>query len=143
MSTHAMASPPYLHPPNKIYAILLGGTVTLFLGALLSDIAHYNTYEIQWTNFASWLIAAGLLFCGLALLFALVGLVRARHKKGHPLVVFLLLLATWVLGFINALQHARDAWGVMPAGLILSIIVLVLSLVSAWMGLAPRTGGEA
>lgn len=68
---------------------------------------------------------------------------RARHKKGHPLVVFLLLLATWVLGFINALQHARDAWGVMPAGLILSIIVLVLSLVSAWMGLAPRTGGEA
>ena len=48
----------------------------LFLGALLSDIAYSKTYQIQWNNFSSWLIAGGKLFCGLALLFALVNLIR-------------------------------------------------------------------
>ena len=46
-----------IHP---LHAALLAGTVPLFLGALLSDIAYARTYEIQWANFASWLIVGGL-----------------------------------------------------------------------------------
>ena len=60
------------------------GTVPLFLGALLSDIAYFQTYQIQWSN-SSWLIAGGLVFCGLALLFALANLIRADRKVGRPL----------------------------------------------------------
>lgn len=132
----------YRSTPNPLHATLLAGTVPLFLGALLSDIAYFRSYQIQWGNFSSWLIAGGLVFCGLALLFALVNLIRATPRKGRPLAYFLLLLATWVLGFINALEHAKDAWAVMPAGLILSVIVTLLACVATWIGLTNlRSGG--
>nr|WP_219856979.1 DUF2231 domain-containing protein [Stutzerimonas kunmingensis] len=127
-----------------MHATLLAGTVPLFLGAMLSDIAYFKTYEIQWSNFAAWLIAGGLVFCGLALLFAVVNLLRAHHKKGRPLMYFLLLLATWVLGFINALEHAKDAWATMPLGLVLSVIVTLLACAATWIGVSNlRDGGEA
>lgn len=134
---------PYRYLPGPLHAILLAGTVPLFLGGLLSDIAYYNSYLIQWSNFASWLIAGGMLFCGLALLFALVNLIRAERKSGRPVLYFLLLLVTWGLGWINSFEHAKDAWAVMPSGLILSVIVTVLSIVSAWIGLTNLRSGDA
>jgi len=132
----------YRCTPSPLHAILLAGTVPLFLGALLSDIAYFKSYQIQWSNFAAWLIAGGLLFCGLALLFALVNLVRAERKGGRPTVYFLLLLVTWLLGLVNAFEHAKDAWAVMPAGLVLSLVVTVLACVAAWLGMSNlRSGG--
>lgn len=134
----------YRITPNPLHATLLAGTVPLFLGALLSDIAYFRSYQIQWSNFASWLIVGGLVFCALALLFALVNLIRANRRKGRPLTYFLLLLAAWVLGFINALEHAKDAWAIMPLGLVLSAIVTLLVCVATWMGLSNlRAGGAA
>jgi len=127
--------PAYRYTPGPLHATLLAGTVPLFLGALLSDIAYTQTYQIQWANFASWLIAGALVFCGLAFLFALVNLLRAERKAGQPTRYVLLLLATWVLGLVNAFQHAKDAYASMPAGLIMSAIVLLLTLAATWTGL--------
>ena len=128
--------PVYRHSiPGPLHATLLAGTVPLFLGALLSDITYTQTYQIQWANFASWLIAGALVFCGLALLFALVNLVRAERKSGQPVVYALLLLATWVLGLVNAFQHAKDAYAAMPTGLVLSVVVTVLTIAATWTGL--------
>ncbi|SDA68490.1 Uncharacterized membrane protein [Pseudomonas sp. NFPP33] len=132
---------PHTYPNilSPLHATLLCGQVPLFLGALLADFAYYRSYQIQWSNFASWLIAGALVFAGLALLFALVGLFRRSNPR--PLAYFLLLLATWVLGFINALEHAKDAWAAMPMGLILSAIVTLLAIAATWAGMAqPRTG---
>lgn len=130
--------------PGPLHALLLAGSVPLFLGAMLSDIAYYNRYQIQWSNFAAWLIAGGLVFCGLALLFALANLVRARQKAGRPALYFVLLLVTWALGLVNAFEHAKDAWAVMPSGLVLSVIVTVLAVVAAFLGLSNlRARGEA
>ena len=135
--------PDYRYRPGPLHAMLLAGTVPLFLGALLSDIAYYNSFQIQWANFAAWLIAGGLLLAGLALLFALANLISAERKAGRPVLYFLLLLVTWVLGLINAFEHAKDAWAVMPTGLVLSAIVAVLAVITAWLGLSNlRTGGE-
>nr|WP_312231036.1 DUF2231 domain-containing protein [Pseudomonas sp.] len=135
--------PDYRYRPGPLHAMLLAGTVPLFLGALLSDIAYYNSFQIQWANFAAWLIAGGLLFAGLALLFALANLVGAERKAGRPVLYFLLLLVTWVVGLINAFEHAKDAWAVMPTGLVLSAIVAVLAVITAWLGLSNlRSGGE-
>lgn len=128
--------PVYRSTPGPLHGILLAGTVPLFLGGLLSDIAYFQSYQIQWSNFAAWLIAGGLVFCGLALVFALVNLIRAEHKTGRPVVYFLLLLVTWVLGLVNAFEHAKDAWAVMPSGLVLSVVVTVLAIVAAWTGLS-------
>ncbi|WP_455826733.1 DUF2231 domain-containing protein [Pseudomonas graminis] len=131
--------PAYRYTPGPLHATLLAGTVPLFLGALLSDIAYTQTYQIQWANFASWLIAGALVFGGFAFLFALVNLLRAKPKAGQPTAYVLLLLAAWVLGLVNAFQHAKDAYASMPAGLVLSAIVLVLALAATWTGL--RAGG--
>lgn len=127
-----------IHP---VQAFLLAGTFTLFLGALLNDIAYWSTYQVQWTNFASWLIAGGLVFGGLALLFALVGLRHAVHRRGRCLVYSLLLVA-WVLALINALVHARDVWAAMPEGLVLSVVVALLSGAATGLGFASLRAGK-
>jgi len=132
ISTPVVARPLHLHP---LQAILLAFPLPLFLGALLSDMAYSATFHIQWANFASWLIAGGLVGGGFATLWALVDLVRVprRHRKWHG-IWFVVLLAMFVVGLINALVHAKDAWATMPEGLWLSVVTLLLALVGAWMG---------
>lgn len=128
-----------IHP---VHAIVLAGTMPLFLGAFLADLAYSSTYEVQWTNFASWLIAGGLVFAGLALLGAVIDALRGAGSHNSPVWVGAgLLAAVFVLGFVNALVHAKDAWAAMPAGLILSLIVLALSLAAIWAGFV-RSGNR-
>lgn len=132
--------PRELHP---IHGALLAGTIPLFLGGLLSDYAYSSNYHIQWANFASWLIAGGLVFGGIALLWSVIHLIRARHRGGLAIIYTALLSATWILGFFNSLVHAKDAWASMPAGLILSVIVVLLACASTWIGLAKFGVGGA
>jgi len=133
----------YRSPLHPVHAILLAGTIPLFLGALLSDIAYSQSYEIQWKNFASWLIPGGLLFGGFALLWAAIELFRADRRGQRPIAYFLVLLVAWVLGFINAFIHAKDAWASMPAALILSVIVAMLAIAATCLGfLTMRAGGR-
>lgn len=141
MSTTITGSRAIPGRPGTLHAILLAGSVSLFLGALLNDIAYHATHQIQWSNFASWLNAGGLLFAGLALVFALVNLVRATPKTGPVMTYFVLLLVTWAIGLVNAFQHAKDAWAVMPTGLVLSVVVFILVCITAVIGLNPRSGG--
>ena len=129
-----------IHP---LHAFFLAGCAPLFLGALLSDWAYSSTYEIQWTNFASWLLVGALILAGFALLWALVDLLRAdRSWRGRPLIYFFFLLAAWILGFANALVHAKDAWAKMPEALILSVIVAILVLAACWLGFSSWRSGE-
>ena len=123
-------------PLHPLHAILLAGTVPLFLGVLLSDIAYFSSYELQWKNFASWLLVGGLVFGGFALLWAFIEVLRVRPRGLQKVLYFFLLLAIWVLGFINALVHAGDAWASMPEGIILSAIVAVLALAATGLGFA-------
>lgn len=128
---------------HSIHGVLLASTIPLFLGALLSDYAYTVTYHIQWSNFSSWLIAGGLVFCGFALLWAIIDLIRANHRSGLAITYTILLLATWGFGFLNSLIHAKDAWASMPAGLILSVIVLLLACASTCVGFAKFGVGGA
>lgn len=123
--------------------MLLAFPLPLFLGALLSDWAYSASYQVQWTNFASWLIAGALVFTGLALLWSIINALRADLPGGRSgWLLVALLAATFVIGFINALVHAKDAWAAMPAGLILSVIVLLLAVASAWAGFSSTRAGE-
>jgi uncharacterized membrane protein len=120
-----------------MHAVLAFSTLPLFLGALLSDWAYARSEQVQWTNFASWLIAGALVFVGLALLWALVAEARAGRLRLRRNAIYLLLLgSTLVLGCVNALVHARDAWAAMPDGLILSVVVLLLAAAATWVGLS-------
>ncbi|MEA3065043.1 MAG: hypothetical protein QOJ27_1489 [Sphingomonadales bacterium] len=129
-------------PIHPLFAFLLAGAVPLFLGALLSDLAYGSTAEIQWSNFAAWLIVGAMALTGLALLWSLVALLRARPRTGWPLLCFLLLLAAFGLGLIDSFVHARDAWAVMPAAPILSGIVSAIVVLAAVVGLSSLRAGE-
>lgn len=127
-----------IHP---LHAVLLASALPLFLGGLLSDLAYGASYEIQWSIFAAWLIAGGMVFIGLAFLWALVDLVRARRSRGMLLIYFLVLLAILLFGLLNSFAHARDAWAMMPDGPILSTIVTLLTIVAVWIGFASLHAG--
>lgn len=128
-----------LHPLN---AVLWAGALALFLGALLSDVAYFRSYEIQWNNFSSWLLAGGLVLGAFALLAAIVGLFRNRWRVWPVLIYALLVLATWILGFIDELEHAKDAWATMPASLVLSVIVVVVACAALGIAFAGMRAGE-
>ncbi|WP_448133779.1 DUF2231 domain-containing protein [Stenotrophomonas rhizophila] len=134
-STALLARPWALHP---FHAAVLGGVLPLFLGALLADYAYWSSYEIQWSNFAAWLLVGAMVITTLALLCALVGLSRGSRARAYTA----LLVLTWAVGFFNSLHHARDAWAIMPGALVLSAIVTVLALLATWVGFARlRVGG--
>lgn len=120
-----------VHP---VQAVFLAGMLPLFIGAAVADAAYAKSFDIQWNNFASWLLVGGLLFGGIALVFAIIDLFRASQRTRRTLPYVLALLAAWIVGIFNALIHARDAWASMPAGLVVSIIVVVLSCAAIWLG---------
>jgi uncharacterized membrane protein len=138
MSTRGL--PGSLHP---LHAILLAFPLPLFLGALLSDLAYSASFHVQWINFSSWLIAGALLVGGFALLWSLVEMIGSgTARTGRHIAYFVALLLMWVLGFVNALVHAKDAWATMPTSLHLSIIVTLLALVAAWIGYSGLRIGD-
>ncbi|QPQ55141.1 hypothetical protein IC614_00505 [Allosphingosinicella flava] len=129
-----------LHP---VHAVLLAAILPCFLGALLSDLAYGSSYELQWANFASWLIVGGLVFGGLALLWAIVGLLRADVRRDRRRGLYVLaLLGAWIVGFVNALVHAKDGWARMPDATILSLIALLLALLAIWLGFPSLRAGD-
>ncbi len=154
--------PPRRWAIHPFHAAVLGGVWPLFLGALLSDYAYWSSYQIQWSNFASWLLVGAMIVTTLALVAAIVGLVRGSRNviyvialvatwiaasvglvRGSRNVIYVIaLVATWIVGFFDALHHARDAWAIMPAALTLSAIATLFALVATWSGLSGlRMGG--
>lgn len=128
-----------------MHAVLATSALPLFLGALLSDWAYAASYQVQWTNFADWLNAAGVALVGVALFWALVALLMTRTAKPRRTWLYLsLLAASVVVGFVNALVHAKDGWAAMPAATIFSAAVLVLAAAACATGLAHvRRGADA
>ena len=129
------ARPRMIHP---FHAVMLAGAAPMFLAALLADWAYWSSYEIQWSNFASWLLIGAMVLATIALVCAIVELVRGAREVLYVLV----LAATWIVGFFDALHHGRDAWGIMPTALVLSVIVTLLAWLAVWLGFSTlRTGG--
>jgi uncharacterized membrane protein len=138
-----MSAPGVLRPLHPLHAILLAFPLPLFLGALLSDLAYRASFHVQWANFSSWLIAGGLLVGGFAVLWALVDLIRSGTvSRKRAAIYFVVLLAMWVLGFVNALVHAKDAFAIMPEALYLSAIAAILALAAAWIGYSGFRSGD-
>ena len=132
---------------HPIYSMLLPIPVVCFLGALATDLAYSGSNgNLLWLNFSSWLLAAGLLFGAIAGIVLLVELILHRGlRRGGAWTHSLLLLAAWIVEFINSLVHARDGWtAVVPTGMVLSIFGALLVLASGWVWRSARyqTSGE-
>jgi uncharacterized membrane protein len=131
-----------------VHGVVLAFPVALFTSAVVADIAYLRTAELQWSNFAAWLITGGLLFGAVALICAVLGaLLALRTSRLRPWLLHLLLLAAMcVLGLINAFKHSQDGWSSVGAfGLALSILCALLALAAsamAYAGVMDRAGAR-
>lgn len=118
---------------RKAFKLLFtSAALPLFIGAALSDWVYKSSFQIQWMNFSSWLIIGAMIFATLAILAVLAaGKIRGAAESTRWLTVVVLLFL-WILGFINALVHARDAWAMMPTGYILSLVCALLACIATW-----------
>lgn len=121
---------------HPISAMFMPVPIVCFAGALITDLAYQGSGgTLLWVNFSSWLIAAGLVFGAIAAVVLLIDAIRGATGW----LAFVLLLAAWIVEFINSLIHARDGWtAVVPAGLILSIVGAVLVLIAGWLNRAAE-----
>ncbi|MBP2463419.1 MULTISPECIES: DUF2231 domain-containing protein [unclassified Rhizobium] len=104
---------------------------TLTLG---TDLAFWlSDGHLMWQNFSSWLLFAGLVFGGVAIVAGLLDMLRPRTRPLRPafltIVIYIVILA---LAFLNSLVHAGDGWtAVVPYGLAISVVTFVLSIFAA------------
>ena len=124
---------------RSFFSTFLPVPVTCFAGALLTDVAYWQSASINWAIFSIWLITAGLIMAGVTLLGALIDLARGGRLFGARAswpALLGVVLAT-ALSVINAFVHSRDAYtSVVPTGLVLSgTVVLILLLLGVdWRG---------
>ncbi|RCS23468.1 DUF2231 domain-containing protein [Phyllobacterium salinisoli] len=122
---------------HPIHPMLVPFPIACFVGTLLTDIAYWRTTDIMWANFSAWLLTAGLITGALAGIVGFIDflgnrLVRAQAPAWPHMIGNVLAL---VLSFFNVLVHSRDGWiAVVPTGLILSAVVVLILLVTGWLG---------
>jgi uncharacterized membrane protein len=113
--------------------------VVCFVATFITDIVYWRTAAMLWADFSSWLVVVGVMFSVLTAIAGLIDLLRDRaireyraawiHGLGNTAVL--------VLAFFNALIPTRDAYtSVVPAGLILSGLVVLLLIMTGWHGSA-------
>jgi uncharacterized membrane protein len=137
-----LANEPTLRPTaqiNKhpIHPMLVPIPIVCFVGALVTDIAYAVTAEMMYADFSAWLLVVGIVFGVLAAIAGLIDflgsrLIRRQNPAWPHLIGNFVVL---VLAFFNNMIHTRDAWtSVMPAGLILSIVTVLILPVTGWLG---------
>ena len=132
MHTHPVVAVPVYRSLHPLHLLLVSSAFPLFLSALVADIAYAQTYQIQWTNFASWLLVGAMLFAVPALVWALVSLMLPSARTRTRFLYAGLLALSCVLGFVNCLVHAMDAWQKMPQALVWSVLCVLAIAAALW-----------
>ena len=122
---------------DTLHALLGALPIAYFLLAFLMDVTYVRSTYFIWPIFSIWLIVAGLVAGGIAVLIGIFDWLasrrptRARGSGWH----MLLTLAALLLGLLNAFVHSRDGWtAVVPEGIILSGVTTLLLIVAAFLG---------
>jgi len=132
---------------RPIHKILVSSSAAYFAGALVTDLVYWQIPDVLWERFSIWLITAGLIMAGLAAIAYVIDLVGGRRidRPAWPRAVGYAIAV--LLSLMNALVHSRDGYtAVVPTGLTLSGLVIVVLLLTAWVGRASlanrhRVGG--
>lgn len=122
---------------NTLYALLACVPSACFTGAFITDVAYWESANMQWANFSVWLLTVGLLIAVFAVLVGVADFLMDR-RIGAPktAIAYAAGNATAIgLAIVNAFVHSRDAWtSVVPDGLILSALTVLVLLFTGWMG---------
>jgi hypothetical protein len=74
-------------------------------------------------------------------LWALIDLFGCSLDRGRRIIAFGLLLAAFILGIVDELVHAKDAWASMPDALIISAVVAVLAVAATAVSFSTTAAG--
>jgi uncharacterized membrane protein len=127
------AAKPRGRPLHKLPAWF---SVAYFAGALVTDLVYWQMPDVLWERFSIWLIAAGLIMAGVAVVTYVIDLAGGRQidRPAWPRMIGYTLAA--LLSLVNAFVHSRDGYtAVVPSGLMLSGLVVVVLLLTAWVGI--------
>jgi uncharacterized membrane protein len=122
---------------RPIHKILVAFSAAYFAAALVTDLAYWQIPDVLWERFSIWLIVAGLVMAGLAAVAYAIDLVGGRRidRPAWPRVSGYALAV--LLSLISAFVHSRDGYtAVVPTGLTLSALVVVVLLLTSWIGTA-------
>jgi len=99
-----------------------------FVGALIFDVVYTQSTNVMWFKSAAWLIAIGLVFAILPrfINLAQVWFGRARPAPFRVKAAFWLHLLAIVAAIVNAFVHSRDAYAIVPEGVLLSVLTVLL-----------------
>jgi len=122
---------------HPIHAMLAAIPMVCFIGTLITDLIYWKSAAMMWANFSAWLLTVGLIvsiFVVIAGLVDFFGDCRVRaipsawiHGLGNGIAL--------LLSIVNAFVHSRDAYtSVVPDGLILSAVVVLILIVTGWLG---------
>src|ERR1700744_1735883 len=118
-----------------IHKMLVSFSAAYFVGALVTDLVYWHVPDVLWERFSIWLITAGLIMAGLAVIAYVFDLAGHRYTDrpawpraaGYAIAV--------LLALTNAFIHSRDGYtAVVPLGLTLSALVVIVLLLTAWVG---------
>ena len=122
---------------HPLHPLLVPLPIGFLVGALVADIAFAASADAFWTRAAFWLLIGGVitgLLAGLAGIIELLGVPRARamtsawiHGLGNVVAL--------VLALVNVILRWNDP--VAPAGatgLVLSLVVVAILVVTGWIG---------
>ena len=124
---------------DSLHALLGGLPVGYFLLAFIFDVTYVRSAYFMWPIFSVWLITAGLVAGGLAVLVGTVDwFVQGRRTRPRGTIWHAVLtIVALLLGLLNAFIHSRDGWtAVVPEGIILSGVTTLLLIVAAFLGAA-------
>jgi len=127
---------------RPLHKMLVAFSAAYFAGALVTDLVYWQMPAVLWERFSIWLITAGLVVAGFAVVTYAIDLLAGRQidRPALPRAVGYALAV--LLSLVNAFVHSRDGYtAIVPAGLTLSGLVIVVLLVTARVGtaLANRT----
>lgn len=108
-----------------------------FAGAFVTDLVYWRTPDVMWETFSIWLIFAGIVMAGVAILAAIIDFARIQRTRTSISGGLYALggAITFGLALINAFVHSRDGYtAVVPTGLTLSALVVILLLFTSWIG---------
>ena len=117
---------------RPIHRILVSFSAAYFAGALVTDTLYWRMLDVMWERFSIWLITAGLIMGGLAIIAYVIDLVGGRRidRSAGPRVIGYAIAV--LLALTNAFVHSRDAYtAVVPTGLMLSALVVIVLVLTA------------
>jgi uncharacterized membrane protein len=113
--------------------------IVCFVGVLITDVVYWRTAEMMWADFSAWLVTVGVVMGILAAIAGLTDFLGDRRVRAQwpAWPHFLGNLLAVILSIVNMFVHTRDAWtSIVPWGLVLSAVVVLILLVTGWLGWA-------